>query len=383
MSQTKLQTRQLNITQRYNGFRWTFNNSTAASDPGTGQFGFGASSYGGISVGYFNETDADGNALASVIATWDDATLNTKRGFLLYQSTTNVGTWALFAVNGAVTDGGSWDSVAMTNIAGGTFPVSGEIFYVTFTPIGGAILSTGGLEVNSGSLAVKIADSSLVTAAGGLSVQAGGISAAKMGVLTTKGDIMTYSTLHVRMGVGSNNQVLMCDSAQTNGIKWGDNSRLLFTNATSGTAIANTLTETDFDQNFSLIANAIKSNSVLRVKFSGSYGTTGTPNVTFKLKLGTTTLINTGTLPPASGASNKGWCFDANIYCITAGASATIRYDLRMTFNGVNDFIIVSGDVTGVDTTTAATLKLTGQWDTANASNTIRTLVAHTEICYQ
>ncbi len=42
-------------------------------------------------------------------------------------------------------------------------------------------------------------------------------------VFTTKGDLLTAtaSNTPVRLGVGSNNQVLVADSAQTDGIKWG------------------------------------------------------------------------------------------------------------------------------------------------------------------
>lgn len=39
-------------------------------------------------------------------------------------------------------------------------------------------------------------------------------------LLTTKGDLLTYSTLPVRLGVGTDGQVLTADSASTDGIKW-------------------------------------------------------------------------------------------------------------------------------------------------------------------
>lgn len=41
--------------------------------------------------------------------------------------------------------------------------------------------------------------------------------------LTTKGDLLTYASgTFARQGVGTNAQVLIADSAQTNGIKWGE-----------------------------------------------------------------------------------------------------------------------------------------------------------------
>ena len=38
--------------------------------------------------------------------------------------------------------------------------------------------------------------------------------------LTTKGDLYTYSTADARLGVGTNNQQLLADSAQATGLKW-------------------------------------------------------------------------------------------------------------------------------------------------------------------
>lgn len=42
-------------------------------------------------------------------------------------------------------------------------------------------------------------------------------------VMTTKGDIVTFSTERVRKGVGSNSQILVCDSTDTDGNKYDFN----------------------------------------------------------------------------------------------------------------------------------------------------------------
>ena len=42
--------------------------------------------------------------------------------------------------------------------------------------------------------------------------------------MTTKGDIITYSTERIRKGVGSNSQILVCDSTDSDGNKYDYNS---------------------------------------------------------------------------------------------------------------------------------------------------------------
>lgn len=49
-------------------------------------------------------------------------------------------------------------------------------------------------------------------------IEVPGVSAAS--VLTTKGDLLTYSTLPERLGVGSDGDILVCDSSEEKGIKW-------------------------------------------------------------------------------------------------------------------------------------------------------------------
>ena len=44
-------------------------------------------------------------------------------------------------------------------------------------------------------------------------------------VMTTKGDIVTFSTERIRKGVGSNSQILVCDSTDADGNKYDYNSQ--------------------------------------------------------------------------------------------------------------------------------------------------------------
>lgn len=62
----------------------------------------------------------------------------------------------------------------------------------------------------------KILDANVTTA----KIADDAITDAKLGILTTKGDVLSYSTLPARLAVGTNDQVLTADSAQTTGLKW-------------------------------------------------------------------------------------------------------------------------------------------------------------------
>ena len=46
------------------------------------------------------------------------------------------------------------------------------------------------------------------------------VDSAAMGIVTTKGDLLGYSTVPARLGVGSNDDVLTADSGEATGMKW-------------------------------------------------------------------------------------------------------------------------------------------------------------------
>lgn len=56
------------------------------------------------------------------------------------------------------------------------------------------------------------------------------VTLTKLSVLTTKGDLLGFSTVHGRLGVGSDGQVLVADAASTFGFKWNTFTGLTTTN---------------------------------------------------------------------------------------------------------------------------------------------------------
>lgn len=78
--------------------------------------------------------------------------------------------------------------------------------------------------------------------------------------LTTKGDLLGFSTVNARLGVGTNGQVLTADSTQTLGVKWASS-------AGSGTVTSVDMSVPSF---LSVSGNPITSSGTLAVTLSGT-----------------------------------------------------------------------------------------------------------------
>lgn len=180
----------------------------------------------------------------------------------------------------------------------------------------------------------------------------------------------------------------------------------IFTTA-SGTAVANSTTETILIPNSTIPANLLQDGRLLRIRAFGSYGTTGTPTLILALRLGGvagTVLSKSTTATMTSGVGGGAsmtamWSFEAVIQTRSNGASGTL-----MT-NGLADFFtstnqtagtvtnygmpipLASGSTGGTtpvavtaDLTADAALAFTATWGTANAANSIQCHNFHIEV---
>ena len=96
--------------------------------------------------------------------------------------------------------------------------------------------------------------------------------------LTTKGDLFTFTTVDARLGVGTNGQVLIADSAEATGLKWGSASATK-SFAQLGTAtLSSTITTisglSGYDDMLVVVSNATLTSgaSDLRWRINGNTG---------------------------------------------------------------------------------------------------------------
>lgn len=160
----------------------------------------------------------------------------------------------------------------------------------------------------------------------------------------------------------------------------------------SGTAVANTTTETILFPNITIPANFLSDGRVLRLTATGGYGTTATPTLTIALRLGGvsgTILASSGAITTGSGVGGGAsmtalFTVELLVQVRANGASGTLmtngRVGLHTTGTAAGSvYPICSGSTGGttpvavtVDLTADAALSLTADWGTANSANSIQ-----------
>lgn len=169
----------------------------------------------------------------------------------------------------------------------------------------------------------------------------------------------------------------------------------------SGTAVANTGTETILFPNVTIPANYLADGRGLRLRAYGAYGTTATPALTFTLRWGGvagTVLAKSGAMVTTSavggGASMTApWSFEADIQVRANGSSGSLMTNGEVilytstlgTAGTVTNYgmpqPLASGSTGGTtpvavtaDLTADTALSLTALWGAANAANSIQGL---------
>lgn len=142
---------------------------------------------------------------------------------------------------------------------------------------------------------------------------------------------------------------------------------------TATATVANTTAETTLigaGQGVTTIpANLFAAGKTIDIDIWGVLSTTGTPNITLQIKLGSL-VLTTGAVAAGSTVTNVGFRITAKITCRTPGASGVFIGQGMAWINGTA-FPMVATATSTLDSTATLAIAATATWSAASASNTI------------
>lgn len=198
---------------------------------------------------------ANGTGGSGTVTTVSVATANGFAGTVATATTTPAITLTT-SVTGVIKGNGTSLSTATsgTDYSAGTSALTTGILKST-TTTGALTIAIAAdfptLNQNTSGSAASLS-ATLAIASGGTGQTSATNAYTALSPMTTKGDIETYSTLPVRLGVGANGAVLMADSTQTTGLKWlaAINARYFSSTTTITSSLATiTYATKDYDSN--------------------------------------------------------------------------------------------------------------------------------------
>lgn len=150
---------------------------------------------------------------------------------------------------------------------------------------------------------------------------------------------------------------------------------------TADVTVANTGSETTLVGtgigSATLAANRLAAGHTIRVMASGylSDDAAAAGTLTFRVKVGGSTVVATAAVTLPNGISNGGWQLVADITCRTAGETGTVIGQGHVTLNSDAStgaiYQMVATSTTTVDTTGTLAVSVTAQWGTADTDNTL------------
>lgn len=180
----------------------------------------------------------------------------------------------------------------------------------------------------------------------------------------------------------TSNQVQVNESAQTViiqglGVNNYNNYSLLLSQIGDKT-VANTVAETSLIDGIlgsaTLPADFLKAGKVIEFKVTGYHSSQGNPTLRVKVKIGSTTVLDTGSV--LSGNSTDAVIqLSAFITVRSIGATGTVIGNgvYQELGTGTNIFPMLNKTVSTINTTIANTMDITLQWGTASSNNTMTT----------
>jgi hypothetical protein len=150
------------------------------------------------------------------------------------------------------------------------------------------------------------------------------------------------------------------------------NVTVIYNNTADSNTVSNTTTETDFDKSFTFPVNSLTVGKIIRIKAYGKYGcTNASPTLAIRLYVGTNALTSGNISMTAVAETTQGWTFEGICIIRTIGVSGTMMSDSWGIYQTQRHWAACQPGTLAIDTTATALVKLSAQWGTAAAANTI------------
>jgi hypothetical protein len=114
------------------GLRYSFNTATSG-DPGSGKFLFNNATFTSATLFHVSETDGNGNAVATLLATLDDSTAAKK--CLVIATKQDGSAYFSFYITAPLTDVGAYDTFAIAPIQTSGAIANNDVFNLIFIPL--------------------------------------------------------------------------------------------------------------------------------------------------------------------------------------------------------------------------------------------------------
>lgn len=118
--------------------KWAFDSSTTMGDPGTGDLRLNNATIASVTaIAVSASSSASGNPdVSDFVVTWDDSTTSTSRGTIILRKSGTPATFAVFSVNGSITDNGTWLQIPVAHVASNGTLSNADALYVGFQRTG-------------------------------------------------------------------------------------------------------------------------------------------------------------------------------------------------------------------------------------------------------
>lgn len=144
------------------------------------------------------------------------------------------------------------------------------------------------------------------------------------------------------------------------------------TRVATGDTVANTAVQTTFTDKYTVLANSISvEGGTIEARYYGVVSTDASvgPTLRWRLKLGSTVILDSGAITLPTAMANMGWMLEAAIVSNSATDNVEVQGQLRI---GGQAIVALSNTADiGVTLSSDQLLQMSVQWGTADADNTI------------